>query len=330
MIKILSPLLILVFLLPVSPLAQERESKKKFFRIGVIQTISHPTFDQVARGFEKALAQAGYREGVQITYDRQNARGEAAQANAIIENFVRARVNLIHSIGSLSSRAAVRRVKHIPIVFSAVPDPMMAGVVPKKSRPETKTGTNVTGVSDPWPVHLQFELYAKFLPRAKRWATLYRAGDSDSISHVREMRKSAKRLGLELIEATLSNSSDAAKAVEFLSGKVHAIHITRDETAASAFPEIVRVCNAKKIPLFGGDGVSASRGAVAVYGLDYFFLGKLAGRRAARILKGQKPGNIPWGNAMRYNLIVNETAAKAQGMVIPPGLLKKADKLVEE
>ncbi len=329
MIKILSSLLVILFLFPASPQAQEKRSKKKFLRVGVIQSISHPSFDRVENGFEKALAQAGYRDGVQILYDRQNAKGETGQANAIIENFVKARVDLIHSIGPLSSQAAVTRVKHIPIVFSAVPDPVRAGIVPKKSRPDTKTGTNVTGVADPWQVHQQFQLYTKFLPRARRWATLYRADDLDSISHVREMRRSAKRLNLELIEATLSNSSDAARAVEFLSSKVHAIHITRDEVVACAFSEIVKVCNAKKIPLFGGFG-DGPRGAVAVYGLDYFFAGKLAGRRAARILNGEKPGNIAWGNAVRYSLMINEHAAKAQGVIIPPELLKKADKVVEE
>lgn len=327
--KKLCPILILILVGAVSiSLAQEKKSK--IFKIGVTQIVSHPALDSDAKGFEKALADAGFKEGVHVTYDRQNAQGDMANAQTIAQKFLDAKVNLIHSIATPTSQAVVKTIKNIPVVFSSVTDPVDAGLVPKTSVPGTKSGTNVTGVSDRWPVHLQFEMYAKFVPKAKKWGTIYNAGDSNSMVHIKEMRESAKKLGVELIEATISTSAETLQAVQSLAGKVQAMNITSDNTAVSAFEAIVKVCNEKKIPLFAGDVDSVPRGAIAAYGLDYFLIGESAGKKAVQILKGTKPGDIPWGPAEKFSLVVSEKAAKAQGIVIPPDLLKKANKVIKE
>lgn len=330
MLRILYPLLILLLVISVSnSIAQEKKSKK-LIKIGIAQTVSRPDLDADAKGFEKALAEAGFKEGVNITYDRQNARGDRANAQTIAQRFLHAEVDLIHSIAILTSQAVVKRIKNIPIVFSSVSDPVNAGLVPKTSLPETKTGTNVTGVSDRWPVHLQFEMSTKFIPKAKKWGTIYNIRDANSLAHIKEMRESAKKLEVELIEAKISIRGETMQAAQSLSGKVQAIHLTHDHTVASAFGVIVKVCNEKKIPLFTGDVYSVPRGAIAAYGLDYFFIGHSAGKKATRILAGEKPGDIPWRPAEKFSLVVSEKAAKAQGIFIPPDLLKKSDKVIGE
>ncbi len=327
--KKLCPILILILVGAVS-ISFAQEKKSKIFKIGVTQIVSHPALDADAKGFEKALADAGFKEGVHVTYDRQNAQGDMANAQTIAQKFLDAKVNLIHSIATPTSQAIVKTIKTIPVVFSSVTDPVDAGLIPKTSPPGTKSGTNVTGVSDRWPVHLQFEMYAKFVPKAKKWGTIYNAGDSNSMVHIKEMRESAKTLGVELIEATISTSAETLQAVQSLAGKVQAMNITSDNTAVSAFEAIVKVCNEKKIPLFAGDVDSVPRGAIAAYGLDYFLIGESAGKKAVRVLKGEKPGDIPWGPAEKFSLVVSEKAAKAQGIVIPPDLLKKANKVIKE
>lgn len=324
------PILILILVGAVS-ISFAQEKKSKIFKIGVTQIVSHPALDGDAKGFEKALADAGFKEGVNVTYDRQNAQGDMANAQTIAQKFLDAKVNMVHSIATPTSQAVVKTIKNIPVVFSSVTDPVDAGLVPKTSPPGTKSGTNVTGVSDRWPVHLQFEMYAKFVPKAKKWGTIYNAGDANSMVHIKEMRESAKKLGVELIETTISTSAETLQAVQSLAGKgVQAINITSDNTAVSAFEAIVKVCNEKKIPLFAGDVDSVPRGAIAAYGLDYFLIGESAGKKAVQILKGTKPGDIPWGPAEKFSLVVSEKAAKAQGVIIPPDLLKKASKVVKE
>jgi len=330
MLKMLCPILVFIFFISIPVSFSQEKRSKKLIKIGVTQTVSHPTFDADAKGFEKALAEAGFKEGVNITYDRQNAKGDRANAQTIAQRFLHAEVDLIHSIATLASQAAVKTIKHIPVVFSSVSDPVNAGLVPKTSPPGTKTGTNVTGVSDHWPIRLQFEMSTKFIPKAKKWGTIYNVRDANSLVHIKEMRKSAKKLGVELIEAKISIRGEVMQAAESLSEKVQAIHLTHDHTVASAFRVIVKVCNEKKIPLFTGDVASVPRGAIAAYGLDYFFIGYSAGKRAARILAGEEPGDIPWGPAEKFSLVVNEKAAKAQGIFIPLDLLKKADKVIGE
>jgi len=331
MLKKWCPILILILIVGVSfSFAQEKKAKK-MIRIGVTQIVSHPALDGDAKGFEKALADAGFKEGVNVVYDRQNAQGDMANAQTIAQKFLDAKVDMVHSIATPTSQAVVKVIKNIPVVFSSVTDPVDAGLVPKDSAPGKNSGTNVTGVSDRWPVSLQFEMYTKFVPKAKKWGTIYNAGDANSMVHVKEMREAAKKLGVELIEAPISTSAETMQAAQSLAGKgVQAINITSDNTAVSAFEAIVKVCNEKKIPLFAGDVDSVPRGAIAAYGLDYFLIGESAGKKATRILKGEKPGNIPWGPAEQFSLVVSEKAAKAQGIKIPPDLLKKADKVVKE
>ena len=322
-----------ILLLIVSPsfsFAQEKTSKKIIPRIGVTQTVSYPDFDADAKGFEKALAEAGFKEGIHVIYDRQNGQGDLGNAQAIAQKFQSTKVDLIHSIATPSSQAVVKLIKNIPIIFSSVTDPVGAELIPKTSPPGTKTGTNVTGVSDRWPVFLQFEMYTKFFPKAKKWGTIYNPGDPKSILYIKEMREAAKKLGVELIEATISSSGEALQTVQFLAGRAQAIHITFDYIAISSFDTIVKICNEKKIPLFGGDLKCVSRGAMAAYGWDYFQIGHSAGRKAAQILKGEKPGDIPWELGEKLLLLINEKAAKTQGAIVSPELFKKADKVITE
>ena len=329
--KKLGPILILILVVTTAiSLAQEKKPKK-ILKIGVTQIVSHPALDADAKGFEKALAEAGFKEKVNVTYDRQNAQGDMVNAQTIAQKFLDVKVDLVHSIATPTSQAVVKTIKTIPVVFSSVTDPMDAGLVPRTSPPGTKSGTNVTGVSDRWPIYLQFEMYTKFVPKAKKWGTIYNAGDANFLVHIKEMKEAAKKFGVELIEATISTSAETMQAAQSLAGKgVQAITITSDNTAVSSFEAIVKVCNEKKIPLFAGDIGSVPRGAIAAYGLDYFLIGESAGKKAAQILKGKKPGEIPWGPAEKLRLVISEKAAKAQGVVIPPELLKKADQILTE
>src|SRR4030042_5534672 len=324
------PPLVLILLLSVCSLLAQEKKVKKIFRIGVTQFTSTLASEKDQMGFEKALADAGFKEKVNVMFDRQNAQGNLANAQTIAQKFLSEKFDLIHTIGSPSSRATVKLIEDIPVVFSSVTNPMEAGLVPKKSLPGTKTGTNVTGVSHRWPVSLQFEMYTTFLPTAKKWGTIYRQGDPHSLGLIKEMRESAKRLGIELMEAVISSGEEATQAASFLAGKVQGFHVLYDDTVLSSLEAIVKICNEKKVPLFTSDLESVPKGALAAYGLNFFTIGYSAGKRAARILKGETPGNIPWGRIEKLNLVVNEQAARAQGMILSPELLKRADKIIAQ
>ncbi|MES2948625.1 MAG: ABC transporter substrate-binding protein [Pseudomonadota bacterium] len=302
---------------------------QKMVHIGVTKIVSHAALDADEKGFEAALASAGFKEGVHVRYDRQNAEGDPAKAAAIARRFEDNKVDLVHSIATPTSQAVVGVIRKIPVVFSSISDPVDAGVVPKDSAPGKKTGTNVTGVSDLWPVLLQMETYAKFVPKAKKWGTIYNPAEANSVTHIKAMRAAAKSLGLELVEVHVANSNAVEQAANALVGKVQAITITSDNTTVANLDAIARVCDTNKIALFAGDVDSVPRGAVAAYGMDYFLVGYSAGKKAALVLKGVKPGDIPWGPVEKFSLVINLKAARAQGVTVSPDLLRKADKVLE-
>lgn len=312
-------------LLATQSLAQER----KMITIGVSKIATHAALDADEKGFEAGLASVGFKDGVNVRYLRMNAEGDMAKAEAIAKQFVEQKVDLIHAIATPTTQAIVKHTKTIPVVFSSVTDPVGAGIVPKDSAPGKKTGTHLTGVSDQWPVALQMEMYASMLPTAKRWGTIYNPSELNSVTHIKAMRDAAKKLGLNLIEVHVANSKGVAQAAQSLVGKVDAITITSDNTAVTDLASIVRLCNEKKIPLFAGDVDSVASGAVAAYGLDYYLVGYSAGKKAGVILKGSKPGDIPWGPVEKFSLVINQKAAAAQSVTLSAEFLGKADKILK-
>ncbi len=297
-------------------------------RIGVIKIVSHAALDADEKGFEAALASAGFKEGVNVVYDRQNAKGDPARAQAIAQKFVNEKVDLIHSIATPSTQAVLQTTNSIPVVFSSVTDPVSAGIVPRDSAPGKKTGTNVTGVSDQWPVQLQLETYARFVPKARIWGTIFNPSEANSMQDIQALRSAAAQLNLTLVEATVSTSQDVERAARSLVGRVQAITITSDNTTVANLEALAKVCREQKIPLFAGDVDSVSRGAIAAYGLDYYLVGYSAGKKAALVLKGIKPGDTPWGPVEKFSLVVNPDAASAQGITIPPDMFKRADRVI--
>lgn len=322
---VLAVLVLLLLSAPGMALGQD----KKMVRIGVTKIVSHAALDADEKGFEAALASAGFKEGVNVTYDRQNAQGDPVKAGAIAQKFSDDRVDLVHSIATPTTQAVLKVITRTPVVFSSITDPVGAEIVPKDRISGMKSGTNVTGVSDLWPVLLQMETYAKFVPKAKKWGTIFNPAEANSVTHIKAMREAAKALGLELVEVTVANGAEVEKAANSLVGKVQAITITSDNTTVASFDAIARVCDKNKIALFAGDVDSVPRGAVAAYGMDYFLVGYSAGKKAALVLKGVKPGDIPWGPVEKFSLVINLKAARAQGIAVPPELLKKADKVLE-
>ncbi len=291
----------------------------KTYRIGVTVIVAHPALEADQKGFEKALADAG----LQVEYDIQNAQGEMANAQAIAQKFVNDKVDLVHAIATPTAQAAVKVIKNIPIVYSSVTDPVDAGLV-KTMGPD---GRNVTGVSDAWPIERQIKLYHEMLPSAKRWGTIYNAGDANSVVNIGKTREAMKALGLKLIEVTVSNSNEVYTAAQSLVGRVDAIYITSDNTVVSAFGSVAKVAAQNKIPLFAGDVDSVRNGAVAALGFNYFQVGYSAGKKAARILKGEKPGDIPSGYAENLSLHLSLVNAKKQGFTIPEKYVKMAEKV---
>lgn len=316
---------ILLLLSHICALAQD----PKMVRIGVIRSAAVPVLEINENGFEAALAGAGLKAGVNVTYDLQTVGGDPERAQTIIQKFLADKVDLIHSIGTAPTRAALKAPGSVPVVFSAVTDPVGAGIVPAGATPGKPTGTNVTGISDRWPVALQLETYTKIVPQAKKWGTLYNPSETNSVLQVGVLRETARKLGLELVEAPVASTAEVRPAALALAPKVDAIFIFSDSTVTTDIFAIQEASEKHRIPNFTGVSASVHRGALAAFGIDYFLAGYAAGKKAALVLRGVNPGHIPWDLAEHFGLVINQKAAKALGIVIPADMLRIADKVVE-
>ena len=302
---------------PSSSPSASADATSKAYKIGITQIVSHPALDAAVAGFKAALAEKGFSN---ITYDMQNAEGDMATTAAIAQKFAADGLDLILGVATPTTQAMVKADKVTPIVFTAVTDPVGAGLVTNPEAPEA----NVTGVSDLQPVEPILALAKQFNPDAKTVGMVYNAGESNSVYLVEAAKKAATGMGLEIVEATASNSSEVQAAAKSLIGRVDAIATIGDNTAVTALEAIVKVCNENKIPLLVGDPDSVKRGAAAGYGFDYKDLGMQAGYQAALILGGTPIKDIPVEYAANLQLSINEKAAAAQGVTIPADLVGSA------
>jgi len=294
----------------------------KTFKIGVSQIVSHPALDADQKGFEKALKDAG----LDVEYDYQNAQGDMSNAQAIARKFKSDDLDLVHSIATPTSQAIVKVITKTPVVYSSVTDPVDAGLV----KTMDAAGGNVTGVSDAWPYERQVKLHHEMVPTAKKWGTIYNAGDANSVKSITWARAAMKKYGLEYIEVTVSTSAEVHMAAQSLADRVDAVFIISDNTVVSAFESLVKVCNDKKKPLFGGGTESVPRGAIAALGFDYFQVGYTAGQKAVQILKdGKKPGDVPSSLTKELRLVVNLKAAEAQGVNLDEKFVKMAEEVIK-
>jgi len=314
MAAVMAMLLVVSLLIPGTATA-------KVFKVGVTTIVSHPALEADQKGFEKALQDAG----VQVKYDYQNAQGEMSNAQAIAQKFAADKVDLVHAIATPTAQAACKVIKNIPVVYSSVTDPVDAGLV----KTMDAAGGNVTGVSDAWPIERQIDLYTQIVPAAKKWGTIYNAGDANSVQSINWTRAAVKKHGMELIEVTISNSAEVYTAAQSLVGRVDAIYITSDNMVASALGSVTKVCNANRIPFFVGNTDQVPLGAIAALGFNYFEVGYTAGKKAAMVLKGKDPGTIPSGLAENLVLHLSVKNAKKQGVMVKQSIINRADKLIK-
>jgi putative ABC transport system substrate-binding protein len=289
----------------------------KAYKIGITQIVTHPALDAAVSGFKAALAEKGFTN---ITYDDQNAQGDMATASSIAQKFAGDGLDLILGVATPTTQAVVKADQTTPIVFTAVTDPVGAGLV---SDPAAPTG-NVTGVSDMLPVEPHLELIKQIVPDVKTVGVIYNAGESNSVFLIDAEKEAASAMGIEIVEATASNSSEVQAAAQSLVGRVDAISVLTDNTAVTALESIIKVGEQNGIPVIAGDTDSVKRGAVAAYAFDYEDLGKQAGYQAAEILMGTPIKDIPVAYAENLQLSINEQAASKMSVSIPADLKEQA------
>lgn len=297
----------------------------KVIQIGITQIVEHPALDACRKGIIDKLKELGYEEGKNVKYDIQIAQGNIATANQIAKKFVGDKKDLIVAIATPSAQAVANLTKNIPIVISAITDPVGAKLVKSLEKP----GGNITGTTDMSPVKEQIALFDKLNIPVKRLGVIYNSGEANSRTLVNILKTVAKQRGIMVVEATVTNSNGVLMAAKSLVGKVDGIYIPTDNTVVSALESVLQVSFDNKIPVITGDTDSVVRGALASLGMDYYKLGLQTGVIVSKILKGEKPANIPVETLKDLDLFINESTAHKLGIKIDPELLKSAKKVIK-
>ena len=304
---------------------EKTDDGKKTYKIGIIQQMEHPALDSAREGLEKYL-KGKTDANFEITV--KNAQGDNGTADTIAKQFVSDDVDLIYSIATNASQAAVNATggTDIPVVFKAVTDGVEAKLVTSNEKP----GGNVTGVSDAAPLEKQVEMIREFLPKAKKIGMIYNIGEVNGKLQVEQVEKLAPKYGFTVVKKGISATTEVATAAEQLSGDVDCIYNITDNMIVSATASITDKANAKKIPVFAAEDGQMKAGLLASDSISYEKLGEQAGSVVYDILvNGKKAGDIPVETAKDTTLYISKKVAEQLGIDIPDSLAERAT-FVEE
>lgn len=293
--------------------------------VAITQIVEHPALDACRNGVRDVLAEAGYVEGKGLKWSYESAQGAMPTAVQIAKKFVGDAPDVIVAIAAPSAQAMVASTRDIPVVFSAVTDPVAAKLVSNWEHP----GANVTGTSDKAPIEKHLAMIKRIVPTAKTIGVLYNPGEVNSVSSLDAVKAAAPALGLGVVEGPAPKSSEVLAAARALVGKADALYVPTDNTVVSAFEAVVKVGYDAKLPVFASDVDSVPRGAIAALGFNYYEVGRQTGEIVVQILKGAKPGDIPVAGVKKTDLWINPKSAARMGVTIPEAVAAEAVKVVE-
>ena len=217
-------------------------------RIGIIQPMEHESLDAAREGFVQALADHGYTDGDTIVLDYQNAQGDSSALLTISQRFVGDDCDLVLAIGTGAAQSIASQTSEIPVLITAVTDPVDAGLVQSSEVP----GTNVTGTNDMNPIREQLELIPEILPDAQTVGLLYTSSEDNSILQIEEAKAILEEMNLDYVEQTVTGSNDVQQAVQSIVTRSDAIYIPTDNTFASAMPLVGSVVMESGTPVICG------------------------------------------------------------------------------
>lgn len=308
-------------LMAVASLAQAVEPRV----VAITQIVEHPALDAVHQGVKDELAERGYKEGDNLKIMHESAQGNSAIASQIARKFIGDSPDVIVAIATPSAQTVAAAARNIPVVFAAVTDPVGAKLIKNAEAP----GANITGVSDMLPIDKHLDMLLRMVSDAKRVGTVYNPGEANAVSLIELLDERLQARGLTLVRGAATKTSEVLGAARSLVGKVDAIYLTTDNTVISAAEAVISVGERAKIPVFAADTATVARGAVAALGFDYYDHGRQAGVMVARILEGEKPGDMPVETMEKLNLFVNPEAGERMGITVSEDAIAEAAEVVK-
>jgi putative ABC transport system substrate-binding protein len=297
-------------------------------KIGITKIVEHPALDAVQQGVIDGLTAAGYVEGVDIEYIVESAQGDLSLAASIPQDFQARGVDLVVAIATATAKAAVQVLEGtgIPVVYSAITNPLGEGLIVSAEDPSLNG--NVTGVSDMIDVENDLRLLKALGPEIQRIGLIYNAGEPNAEYLKDETVAAAPGVGLEIVLATASVSSEVQMAAQSLVGRVDAFFVTTDNTVVSALDAVVAVAEEAGIPFLVADPTSLPYGPAIAAGFDYYALGRATSTICAEILAGTSASEISpvlYSDVEPEEVWLNLDAAAKIGLSLSSELIDMAD-----
>lgn len=298
-------------------------SKDKTVKIGISQFVQHDALDAAREGFIEGLKEKGYEDEKNIEIDYKNSQGEIPNAQTIAQQFVSDKKDLILAIATPSAQAAYNTTKEIPIVFTAVTDPVIAEI----AKTWKNSGTNATGVSDMVPVDKQLELLIKLMPNVKTIGVIYNTSEANSKVQVDELKKQASIVNLKVKEIGITNVNEINQNLTSAIGDIDVLYTPTDNTIASAYELVGNTCLKNNVPILGAEEAIVSKGGLCSIGIDYYKLGKETAYKAVEIIEGKKPSEVEITTLSDMEITINTDVAKKLNIKIPEDINTKAKKV---
>lgn len=292
----------------------EKEDGK--IKIGAIQYIEHVSLDNALKGFEDRLKE----EGIEAEVEVENLQGDQALTTTAPKKFEGEDYKLVYAISTPAAQGAKTALPNKNIVYSAVTDPVEAGLIEAPDKI-----TNITGVNDAVSAKAQIESFLKIYPDIKTIGTIFSTNEANSNVQVEALKKACDELGLKLETVGINNINDIGQALSTLTGKIDAYYALTDNTVASAGPILAENLLKEKIPSLSAEEGQVSKGLLMSEGVDYYEHGRQAADLAIKILKGEDIKNIHAEDNKASKKKVNGKTAEALGLDLNNENLKDAE-----
>jgi putative ABC transport system substrate-binding protein len=312
------------------PLPARAQQSGRIRRIGWLSTSDSAggVLPDRLSAFRRGLADLGWIEGRNLAFDERWANYNTERLRSLAAELTASRPELIF-VASSTSLAAIRRATGtIPIVFGAVTDPVGQGFVSSLAQP----GGNITGFADTefGTATKVLQLLKTIAPAITRAIFMYDPGQPPAAGTLAELEAAAPSLGLQLSKATVRNASDIERAIVALTQTPDAgIFVQPGPMTGENQELIVRMTTLHRVPAIHKFRDFVNGGGLASYGTDDIDLCRRAASYADRILKGEKPADLPVQLPTKFRLALNLKTAKAIGLMIPESILALADDVVE-
>lgn len=282
-------------------------------KIGYVLMVRDATLEEARRGFFDALKDSGYEAGKTLDVIDQNAEGDVANLNQILDYCLSQKVSLIATNPTVATIAAVSKTQTVPVCMMVSPRPDLAGL----SKSLDDAPRNLFGVYETLNyIDTSVTLIKDVFPKAKRIGTIFNTSEPNSVNAMGRLRSMCKLLGYELIEAGVTNSNESQQAAQtLLSKKIDVFFALPDNIIFSSFETIKQTLDAKRVPIVTSEIGLVKRGALIAYGADIYEWGRQAGRVAVAILRGDSAPKLE-EVALRKR-VCNAQALQVAGLSVP-------------